>query len=329
MELAFVRLIQKCGQDTQSIVCTVTGEEAELPEGVWSLSADANGVPFVHRGAQSTWVLDVLHAVPRRNDNVLELVKPDNSVRLRGQRGFQSSLSVTALRASQRSLEDFLCDYRALSLPVVVAGSAEALQVACYCLRQGFHGSTGYVDIRSLRAAVFHSDNQSASAWVQHSLMQWRARVEKSGLSGQQHVRRERNRLARDHTSELFFGSSLKVFDSPVVSCFALIFLLQTWCQPGVHKQGESVLAWQAFRAGLLNRVFGDRHFTFTIADDPKKVSLVDGIIVGGASELMLYSACEWCKHNGLEEGSWNCSHLHVSGSVFSVSLGLVDFVCS
>eukprot|EP00971_Amphidinium_carterae_P341207 6479891-Amphidinium_carterae.3 len=91
----------------------------------------------------------------------------------------------------------------------------------------------------------------------------------------------------------------MKVFDSPVVSCFALIFLLQTWCQPGVHKQGESVFAWQAFRAGLLSRVFGDRHFTWTIADDPKKVSLVDGFIDGGATELLHLSEQHWCTCNG------------------------------
>eukprot|EP00971_Amphidinium_carterae_P100294 1983538-Amphidinium_carterae.1 len=105
-------------------------------------------------------------------------------------------------------------------------------------------------------------------------------------MAGQYHIRRERNRLSRDHTSELFFGCSLKVFDCPVLSSFALTFLLQTWCQPGVHKQGVAVHSWQAFRDGLCSRVFAERHFTWTISDDPKKASLVDGIVVGGASYL-------------------------------------------
>eukprot|EP00971_Amphidinium_carterae_P339828 6477827-Amphidinium_carterae.1 len=85
MELGFVRLLQKCGAGTH-LVCTVTGEQAELAEGQWSLSADASGIPFVQQGAASQWVLDVLQLVPRRNGAVLELVNTDNSVRSRGER---------------------------------------------------------------------------------------------------------------------------------------------------------------------------------------------------------------------------------------------------
>eukprot|EP00971_Amphidinium_carterae_P080183 1586776-Amphidinium_carterae.1 len=86
MELGFVCLTQKCGHGTQSILCTVTGEEAELPAGEWCLRTHASGVPYVQRGAESIWVLDVLQVVPRRNGEQIELVKPDNSVRSRGQR---------------------------------------------------------------------------------------------------------------------------------------------------------------------------------------------------------------------------------------------------
>eukprot|EP00971_Amphidinium_carterae_P161519 3202519-Amphidinium_carterae.1 len=262
MESCFVRLVEKCGAGTQ-LVCTVTGEQAELSEGQWILSEDASGIPFVQQGAVSQWVLDVLKLVPRRNGAVLEVINPDNSVRSRGER----------LNAPRRSLEQLLCDYQPLTLPVAVSGNVQPLEVACFGFRQGFHGSTAFVDIRMLRAVVFHSDKQSAAAWVQHSLLQWRSRVDKSGMAGQHHVRRERNRLSRDHTFELFFGCSLKVFDAPVLSSFALTFLLQTWC-------------FVMPSDGLCSRVFAERHFTWTISDDPKKAALADGIVVGGAIHL-------------------------------------------
>eukprot|EP00971_Amphidinium_carterae_P181874 3608979-Amphidinium_carterae.1 len=84
MDLSFVRLVRKCGASTQSLVCTVTGEEVQLGEGQWILSADASGIPFVQQGSVSQWVLDVLQLVARRNGAVLELINPDNSVRSKG-----------------------------------------------------------------------------------------------------------------------------------------------------------------------------------------------------------------------------------------------------